>query len=79
MKQETQKVGVPFFIELPSTMLPVSWLLFVFVRSLMLRGEFLLPYPSECGAEEVNADWFYTLLAFPLWTFGYTPLIRDQK
>jgi hypothetical protein len=56
-------------MELPSTMLSISWLLFVFVPGLMLRGEFLLPYPSECDAEEVNADWFYTLLAFPLWTF----------
>jgi hypothetical protein len=50
-------------------MLSVSWLPFIFVRGLMLRGEFLLPYPSEFGAEKVNADWSYTLLAFPLWIF----------
>ena len=72
-------VGLPFFIELPSTILFVSWLLFVFVPGLMLRGEFLSPFPSEFDAEEVNADSFYTLLAFPLWTFWYTLLIRDQK
>jgi hypothetical protein len=37
-------------------MLTACWLLFVFVPGLMLRGEFLLPYPPECDAEEVNAD-----------------------
>ena len=56
-------------MELPLTMLSISWLLLVFFSGLMLRGVFLLPYPSECDAEEVNVDWFYTLLAFPLWTF----------
>jgi len=50
-------------------MLSVSWLLFVFVPSLMLQGELLLPYPSEFDAEKVNSDWFYTVLAYPLWTF----------
>jgi hypothetical protein len=30
--------------------------LFRFVFGLMIEGEFLWPYPSECGAEKVNPD-----------------------
>jgi hypothetical protein len=57
MKQEIQKgVGVPFFIVLPSTTVSVSWLPFVFVPGLMLRGELLSPYASEFDAVKVNVD-----------------------